>query len=135
MFDKEALIQELTFKAVRSSGAGGQHVNKVSSKIELLFNLNETVVFNEELKERLINKLQNRVTKEGVLMLQCDESRSQHKNKELVIKRFFELIENALKVQKKRIPTKIPRSVIKKRLKSKRNLSDKKATRKKPDLD
>ncbi len=135
MFDKEALIQELTFKAVRSSGAGGQHVNKVSSKIELLFNLNETVVFNEELKERLINKLQNRVTKEGVLMLQCDESRSQHKNKELVIKRVFELIENALKVQKKRIPTKIPRSVIKKRLKSKRNLSDKKATRKKPDLD
>ena len=135
MFDKEALIQALTFKAVRSSGAGGQHVNKVSSKIELLFNLNETVVFNEELKERLINKLQNRVTKEGVLMLQCDESRSQHKNKELVIKRVFELIENALKVQKKRIPTKIPRSVIKKRLKSKRNLSDKKATRKKPDLD
>ena len=135
MFDKEALIQELTFKAVRSSGAGGQHVNKVSSKIELLFNLNETVVFNEELKERLINKLQNRLTKEGVLMLQCDESRSQHKNKELVIKRVFELIENALKVQKKRIPTKIPRSVIKKRLKSKRNLSDKKATRKKPDLD
>ena len=135
MFDKEALIQELTFKAVRSSGAGGQHVNKVSSKIELLFNLNETVVFNEELKERLINKLQNRVTKEGVLMLQCDESRSQHKNKELVIKRVFELIENALKVQKKRIPTKIPRSVIKKRLKSKRNLSDKKATRKKPDFD
>ena len=135
MFDKEALIQELTFKAVRSSGAGGQHVNKVSSKIELLFNLNETVVFNEELKERLINKLQNRVTKEGVLMLQCDESRSQHKNKELVIKRVFELIENALKVQKKRIPTKIPRSVIKKRLKSKRNLSDKKLTRKKPDLD
>jgi len=135
MFDKDALFQELTFKAVRSSGAGGQHVNKVSSKVELLFNLNETVIFNEELKERLNNKLQNRLTKDGILMLQCDESRSQHKNKELVVQRFFELIETALKVQKKRIPTKIPRAVIKKRLKSKRNLSDKKTTRKKPDVD
>ena len=135
MFNKDALFQELSFKAVRSSGAGGQHVNKVSSKVELIFNLSETLVFSEEFKERLTNKLQNRLTKEGVLMLQCDESRSQHKNKELVIKRFFELIENALKVQKKRIPTKIPRAVIKKRLKSKRNLSDKKLARKKPDVE
>ena len=68
-------------------------------------------------------------------MLQCDESRSQHKNKELVIKRFLELIEKSLIVPKKRIPTKIPRTVIKKRLKSKRNLSDKKSFRKKPDID
>jgi len=134
MFDKDALLQELTFKAVRSSGAGGQHVNKVASKIELIFNVSESSVFNDELKERLLNKLQNRLTKEAVLMLQCDDSRSQHKNKELVIKRFLELIENGLIVPKKRIPTKIPRAVIKKRLKSKRNLSDKKATRRKPDI-
>ncbi len=135
MFDKETLLQELTFKAVRSSGAGGQHVNKVSSKVELLFNVNETLVFNEELKERLLDKLQNRLTKDGVLILQCDESRSQHKNKELVTERFFELIETALKVPKKRIPTKIPRAIIKKRLKSKRTQSDKKAARKKPDIE
>lgn len=135
MFDKDALLQELIFKAVRSSGAGGQHVNKVSSKVELIFNLTESSVFNEEQRERLINKLQNRLTKEGVLMLQCDESRSQHKNKELVIKRFFELIENSLIIPKKRIPTKIPRAVIKKRLKSKRKLSDKKVNRQKPDID
>ena len=135
MFDKESLLNELTFKATRSSGAGGQHVNKVSSKIELIFNLEESLVFNEEQKERLQNKLQNRLTKEGVLMLQCDESRSQHKNKELAIKRFLKLIESSLIIPKKRIPTKIPRAVIKKRLKSKRNLSDKKAYRKKPDID
>jgi ribosome-associated protein len=135
MFDKDALLQELTFKAVRSSGAGGQHVNKVSSKVELAFNLFESSVFREELKERLINKLQNRLTKEGVLILQCDESRSQHKNKELVIKRFLDLINNALIIPKKRIPTKIPRAVIKKRLKSKRKLSDKKINRQKPDVD
>ncbi|WP_308991472.1 alternative ribosome rescue aminoacyl-tRNA hydrolase ArfB [Mariniflexile litorale] len=135
MLNKDALLQELTFKAVRSSGAGGQHVNKVSSKVELAFNLFESSFFNEKLKERLINKLQNRLTKEGVLMLQCDESRSQHKNKELVINRFFELIEKGLIIPRKRIPTKIPRAVIKKRLKIKRNLSDKKANRRKPDID
>jgi len=135
MFDKDDLLNELTFKATRSSGAGGQHVNKVSSKIELIYNLEASSVFNEEEKERLQNKLQNRLTKEGILMLQCDESRSQHKNKELVIKRFLELIEKSLIVPKKRIPTKIPRTVIKKRLKSKRNLSDKKSFRKKPDID
>lgn len=135
MFDKDALLNELTFKAIRSSGAGGQHVNKVSSRIELIYNLDASSVFNEEQKELLQSKLQNRLTKEGVLILQCDESRSQHKNKELAIKRFLELIEKSLVVPKDRIPTKIPRAVVKKRLKSKRNLSDKKANRKKPDID
>ena len=135
MFDTDALIQELTFKAVRSSGAGGQHVNKVSSKIELSFNLPESLVFNDLQKERLLKKLSSRLTKDHVLILQSDESRSQHKNKELVIKRFLDLIENGLKVPKKRIPTKIPKAVIKKRLKSKRQLSDKKANRRKPDLE
>ena len=135
MFDKDALLNELTFKAIRSSGAGGQHVNKVSSKIELIFNLDASLVFNEEQKELIKSKLQNRLTKEDVLILQCDDSRSQHKNKELAIKRFLELIEKSLVVPKNSIPTKIPRAVVKKRLKSKRNLSDKKANRKKPDID
>ena len=134
-FDKEAILQELNFKAVRSSGAGGQHVNKVSSKIELTFNLSVSQVFTETQKERLLIKLQHRLTKEDVLILQCDESRSQHKNKELAIKRFFQLITNALIIPKKRIRTKIPKSVIRKRLKNKRNRSEKKANRKKPDID
>lgn len=135
MFDEDAILQELTFKAVRSSGSGGQHVNKVSSKIELTFNLLESLVFSEEQKERFLIKLQNRLTKEGVLLLQCGETRSQHKNKEIVIKRFLELIKDALKVPKKRRPTRVPKSVIKKRLKSKRKHSEKKANRQKPDLD
>ena len=135
MFNKDSLLPELTFKAVRSSGAGGQHVNKVASKVELIFNLKDSLVFNTEEKALLQRKLQNRLTKEGLLLLQCDESRSQHKNKELAIERLYELIKNALFVQKKRIPTKIPKSVIRKRLKSKRNLSEKKASRKKPDLE
>jgi ribosome-associated protein len=135
MFNKEALLKEVTFKAVRSSGSGGQHVNKVSSKVELAFNLSVSQVFSETQKERLLLKLQHRLTKTGVLMLQCGESRSQHKNKELVIKRFLVLITNGLIIPKRRIRTKIPKAVIRKRLKSKRKLSDKKANRKKPNLD
>ena len=135
MIYEHDLLNELSFKAIRSSGSGGQHVNKVSSKIELTFNLPESLAFSDVQKERLLNKLQNRLTKDGLLILQCDESRSQHKNKELIIKRFLELIKNSLFVPKKRIPTKIPKSVIRKRLKSKRKISDKKANRRKPDLE
>lgn len=135
MFDKHALALELTFKAIRSSGAGGQHVNKVSSKIELTFNIYESLVFDEAQKARLLNKLSTKFTKDGLLIMQCDETRSQHKNKELVTKRFFEFIESGLFVPKKRIPTKIPRAAVKKRLKSKRNLSEKKTNRQKPDLE
>ena len=131
----EQLISELTFKAVRSSGAGGQNVNKVASKIELYFDVSASMALNEEQKQRLLQKLQNRLTKEGILILQCDESRSQHKNKSLVIDRFMALIENSLKQPKKRKPTKIPKAVIKKRIKSKRDLSNKKALRKPPSID
>ena len=133
--DEEALISELHFKAIRSSGSGGQHVNKVSSKIELIFNLSESLVLNDLEKERLSKTLSHRLTKDAMLILQCDESRSQHKNKELVIKRFLELIKSGLRVSKKRIPTKIPKSVIRKRLKDKRKASDKKANRKPPEID
>lgn len=135
MFDKQALLLELTFKAIRSSGAGGQHVNKVSSKIELAFDIHESLVFDDEQKQRLLDKLSTKFTKEGVLMMQCDESRSQHKNKEIVTKRFYELLESGLFVPKKRIPTKTPKKAIKKRLKSKRNVSEKKVNRQKPDLE
>jgi ribosome-associated protein len=135
MFYEEAILHELTFKAIRSSGSGGQHVNKVSSKVELTFNLSESLLFDDDQKERLLRKLQNRLTKEGVLVLQCGESRSQHKNKGIIIKRFFSIIDTALIIPKKRIRTKIPKSVIRKRLKNKRNRSEKKANRKKPNLD
>ncbi|WP_242131245.1 alternative ribosome rescue aminoacyl-tRNA hydrolase ArfB [Aestuariivivens marinum] len=134
MFNQETLLQELTFKAIRSSGSGGQHVNKVASKVELSFNVKDSLGFSDEQKTHLLEKLQNRLTKDGFLLMQCDESRSQHKNKELVIKRFLELIRASLVKPKKRILTKIPKAVIKKRLKSKRHLSDKKANRKPPGL-
>jgi ribosome-associated protein len=135
MFNEKALLKELNFRAVRSSGSGGQHVNKVSSKVELTFDLHQSLVFNEKQKERILNKSNHRLTKDGVLILQCDESRSQHKNKDLVIKRFLDLIKASLVVPKRRIPTKIPRSVIRKRLKNKKYHADKKVNRKKPNID
>ncbi|MEZ4855096.1 MAG: alternative ribosome rescue aminoacyl-tRNA hydrolase ArfB [Gelidibacter sp.] len=133
--DEEALIAELKFKAVRSSGAGGQNVNKVASKVELVFSLGDSLVLTEDQKALLVQNIGNRLTKDLVLLLQCDESRSQHKNKTLVIKRFLELINEALIVPEVRIPTKIPKAVIKKRLHSKRKTSEKKTNRKPPEID
>ena len=129
------LIPELKFKAIRSSGSGGQHVNKVSSKVELYFNVNNSSVLDEEQKSLLLNSLKSKLSKNDQLILQCDETRSQHKNKEIVIKRFLEIIKNGLKTPIKRKPTTIPKSAIKKRLQSKRIQSDKKVSRKKPDLE
>jgi len=133
--EKEQLISELSFKAVRSSGSGGQHVNKVATKVELYFDLENSSVLTKEKKEKLKEFLSKKLNKDGILILQCSQTRSQLKNKELVIKKFFELIEKGLKEQKKRIPTKIPKSVIKKRLAKKQQIAKKKANRKKPDID
>ena len=132
--DREKIITELTFKAVRSSGAGGQNVNKVSSKVVLGFNVPASKSLSEEEKLLAETRLASRLTDEGVLILQCDEDRSQLRNKDIVIKRFFLVMDAALKVDKIRRPTKIPRSVIKKRIEGKRRLSDKKQNRRKPDL-
>ena len=117
---------------MRSSGSGGQHVNKVSSKVELQFCVTSSQYLDDREKELLLKSLKNRLTKTQILILQCGESRSQHKNKELVIKRFIQIIEQGLIVPKKRIPTKTPKGVIRKRLDNKRKQSDKKTNRKKP---
>ena len=132
--DIERVIKECKFKAIRSSGSGGQHVNKVSTKIELQFVINESSTLNQEEKERLFIALKSRLTNQGVLILQCGETRSQLKNKEIVIQRFKELITKGLEVPKERKKTKIPKAVIKKRLENKKRISDKKANRKKPDI-
>lgn len=133
--DTEKLIKELNFKATRSSGAGGQHVNKVSSKIELFFDLENSLEFSEEEKSLLLKNLATRLTKENVLLLTCDESRSQHKNKELVIQRFLELIKLSLIIPKKRRPTKPSKASIKRKAENKKKTSVKKALRKKPGLE
>jgi ribosome-associated protein len=130
----EKIISELHYKAVRSSGAGGQNVNKVSSKVVLTFNLNASQSLTEEEKSLLFDKLKTKLTIEGLLILNCDEDRSQLKNKDIVTKRFLKLIHDALIIPKKRKATKIPRSIIEKRLKSKRTTSERKQNRKRPDF-
>ena len=132
--DKEKIISELKFKAVRSSGAGGQNVNKVSSKVILSFDLNNSDSLSEEEKALLESKLSSRLTNEGILILNCDEDRSQLKNKEIVTKRFLQIITQGLIIPKIRKATKIPKSVIRKRLKDKKNNSETKQNRRKPDF-
>ena len=135
MFDENAILNELSFKFIRSSGAGGQHVNKTSSKVELTFDLEHSQFLNDDQKELLKTNLKTRLTKENVLILQCGESRSQHKNKSIIIQRFLDLITANLIEEKDRIPTKIPRAVVRKRLTNKRKTSEKKAKRKPPEID
>ncbi len=129
------LIPELTFRAVRSSGSGGQHVNKVSSKVVLTFNVSNSAILTDTQKELLKTTLINRLNSNNELVLHCDESRSQHKNKSLIISRFLQIIEQGLIIPKKRIPTKTPKKVIRKRLENKKKQSDRKSNRKKPDID
>ncbi|NDV14707.1 aminoacyl-tRNA hydrolase [Muricauda sp. TY007] len=132
--DKKQIHRELQFKAMRSSGAGGQHVNKVSSKVELTFNIPASEGLSDTEKQRILLKLHSRLTNDGALVLQCDEARSQHRNKDLVVKRFFDLLKKALTIPKKRKPSKRTKSSIEKRLRSKKKTAEKKAKRKPPDL-
>ena len=132
--DAEKIITELSYKAVRSSGAGGQNVNKVSSKVLLSFDVNASQSLSDEEKALVGKNLATRLTSENILILNADDDRSQLKNKDIVTKRFLELIKKALIVPKKRKATKVPRSVIEKRIKAKRNTSEIKQSRRKPDL-
>ncbi|MBF6607497.1 MAG: aminoacyl-tRNA hydrolase [Flavobacterium sp.] len=132
--DTEKLVSEISYKAVRSSGAGGQNVNKVSSKVVLSFDLLKSQALSDEEKAIAENNLSTRLTNDGILILNCDEDRSQLKNKDIVTKRFLDIITKALHVPKARKKTKIPKSVIRKRIKDKKNLSEIKQNRKKPRL-
>ena len=133
--NSQELIKELQFKAIRSSGAGGQHVNKVSSKVVLSFNVFTSEFLSKEQKDLLKINLKSNLTKEGVLILSSDKSRSQHRNKELVIKRFFKILAIGLTLQKKRKATKPSKASVKRKAETKKRISIKKALRKKPKLD
>ena len=132
--ETEKIIAELQYKAVRSSGAGGQNVNKVSSKVVLTFDLKNSQALSEEEKALLETKLSSRLTSEQILILNCDEDRSQFKNKAIVTKRFLDIITAGLHIPKIRKATKIPKSVIRKRIKDKKNISEIKKSRRKPEF-
>jgi ribosome-associated protein len=128
------ITTELNFKAVRSSGAGGQNVNKVSSKIVLIFDVATSQGLNENEKLLLYTKLKTKISQENLLILTCDEDRSQFKNKKIIIKRFYEIIENALALPKVRKATKISKGANEKRIQEKKKAGEIKAGRKKLDF-
>jgi ribosome-associated protein len=125
------LDKELKFRTSKSSGAGGQHVNKVETRVELLFDVNASEVLSGMEKKMVWQKLANRINSEGVLLLANDSERSQLRNKKSVIKRFYGLLTTALTPEPKRKLTKTPKAVERKRLATKKQTSEKKALRKK----
>lgn len=129
---KEQLLHELVFTSSRSSGSGGQHVNKVNTKIELRFRIVDSHVLYPEQKILLFKKLGKKLTLEGELLITAKNDRSQLQNKQAAISRFFETLDKALKPRKKRIPTKPSITSIKKRIESNKIISIKKNLRKKP---
>ena len=132
--DKETLLSELKFKAVRSSGAGGQNVNKVASKVVLSFDLANSLGLTQDEKELLQTKIATKLTQDNILIITCEEDRSQLKNKEVVVKKFIKTIENGLKTPKERKETKIPKAVKEKRLQEKKSTASIKENRKKPNF-
>ncbi|MFO8001385.1 MAG: alternative ribosome rescue aminoacyl-tRNA hydrolase ArfB [Marinilabilia sp.] len=125
---------EWRISATRSSGAGGQNVNKVNTKIELRFSVPESSVLTDPEKELLMSGLSNKLTKNGELIITAENERSQQMNKEQAIERFFSTIEKGLRPVKKRTPTRPSRSARARRLEEKRKHSEKKSRRRDNDL-
>jgi ribosome-associated protein len=120
---------ELTYRATRSGGPGGQHVNTSSTRIELTWNVADTPNLDEAQRARVREKLANRIDGDGVLRLAASDSRSQHQNKEAVTERFQELLRQALEVPKARKRTRPSRAAREERLGAKRRQSEKKRMR------
>ena len=123
------LDNELNFSFSRSGGPGGQHVNKVNTKVELRFNIANSQSLSEEEKVILLEKLAKQTNQEGELIVIAQDTRSQLKNKSKAKEKFYDIINKALKTKKKRKPTIISKAAKEKRLKGKRELSEKKERR------
>ena len=129
-FNKADLQKEISYKTSRSGGKGGQNVNKVSSKVELLFSVDNSLLFTDEEKALLNDKLQNRLNKDGLVQVICDEERSQYLNKEKAIERLILLLTRALYVPKIRKAVKVSKAAKAARVANKRINAAKKENRK-----
>lgn len=133
ILEQDNFIREFKFQTSRSSGPGGQHVNKVSSRVELRFNVSETQLLSESDKELLLKRLSTRISKEGILSIVVQIDRSQLRNKHLAIEKFFELVTKALIPETKRKIRKPSRRARERRLQAKHRDSEKKARRRDTD--
>jgi len=124
---------ELKFSSSRSSGPGGQNVNKVNSKIELRFNISNSEILNEDEKVIIFNKLKNKINSDGELIITVQTDRSQLKNKQEAIEKFNDLITKALTPRKKRRSTSPTKASVEKRLKVKKKEGEIKQLRRKID--
>ena len=122
--------KELTYKTSRSSGAGGQNVNKVETAVTVMWNPSETAYFSLEEVELISQKLKNRINLEGILQLTVSESRTQIQNKKIATDKIIELVNKALIKPKARKPTKPSKRQVEKRIQAKKQLSEKKENRK-----
>ena len=121
---------ELSYKTSRSSGSGGQNVNKVETSVTVIWKVEDSTVFTESEKERILLKLKNKINAEGILQTTVSESRTQLQNKKIATEKIQELVNKSLIVPKKRIATKPSRAKVEKRLESKKKISEKKENRK-----
>ena len=130
---KKQLETELLFSAIRSSGPGGQNVNKVNTQVELRFSVKNTNLFSEEEKTLIFLKLKNRINLEGELIFTAQTARKQLDNKEKVVEKFYDSVEKALTIQKKRLKSTPTAASRLKRLEIKKNTALKKQLRKPPE--
>lgn len=121
--------KELSFKTSRSSGAGGQNVNKVETSVTVLWKVSESEFFNDDQKDLIQEKLKNRINADGFLFLTVSESRTQLMNKNKAIEKILEIVDKALFIPKKRFATKPSKGQKQKRLDTKKKISEKKENR------
>jgi ribosome-associated protein len=126
---------ELDVRVSRASGAGGQHVNKTSSRVEIFWNIPASRTLNDDQRTRLLDKLSSRLTTEGSIRVVASDMRSQSRNRDLAEERLVELVRRALMVPRKRKPTRPTRAAKEARLETKKRHSNKKQQRRGPSLD